>query len=313
MGGLIATWAAAFRRNHPDVNFVIDLKGTATAQFGLQANTADIALSDRPIYPYEYYGIYRRSQLLTVEIPVAIGSYNGPGKSAALAVFVHRDNPLTKLSLSQLDRIFGAERAGGWQGMEWNTGAARRSDRDIRTWGQMGLPGVWANRPIIPYGPPAVHPGGVSFFQSRVMGGADTWNERLREYVDPREMLRAVAGDRFGIGYACLADANPGVKSLALAERDGGSYVPLTAATVAAGSYPLRRYVYFYLAPDTLTGDPTRLSPQLQAFLAFVVSRGGQSLVRLTGYHSLLSKEAGEQARRIAKNALPVQSTSAPD
>ncbi|MDB5450075.1 MAG: Phosphate transport system substrate-binding protein [Phenylobacterium sp.] len=82
-------------------------------------NTADIALCGREIYPYEYYEIYRRSQLLTVEIPVAAGSYDQIGKSAALGVFVHADNPIARLSLpsSTASSVRNARAAGrAWSG-----------------------------------------------------------------------------------------------------------------------------------------------------------------------------------------------------
>src|SRR5262249_39716580 len=150
------------------------LKGTASAQFGLHVNVADLALSGRPLFPYEYYGIYRRSQLYPVEIEVATGSLDVRGKSTALGAFVHKDNPLATLTLKQHDAIYGGARTGGWQASAWVESAARGAEENIRTWGQLGLTGEWADKPIHVYGPPGLHPGGVSYFQMRVMGGADT-------------------------------------------------------------------------------------------------------------------------------------------
>lgn len=305
MGPLIDAWSGAFRRRNPGVHFTIDLKGTSSAQFGLHMNTADIALSGREIFPYEYYGIYRRSQLLTHQIPVATGSHDQVGKSAALAVFVHAENPISRLSLRQLDRIYGAQRSGGWQGMQWNTGVARGPNANIRTWGELGLGGDWARAEIIPYGPPALHPGGVSFFQSRVMGGSDLWNERLREFPDRAAMLRELQSDRYGIAYASLGYARPGVKPLAIAETDDGPYMPLTAETVRRRTYPLARFAYMCLAPDTPSGDPARFAPHIQAFLEFVLGPEGQALVSPTSYHPLPRLLAQAERRRVSLNALP--------
>lgn len=311
MKPLMDAWGRAFMRRNPGIHFDVDLKGTPTAQFGLQADTADIALSGREIYPYEYYGIYRRSQLLTVEIPVATGSYNQIGKSAALAIFVHADNPITRLSMPQLDRVFGGERSGGWQGMDWNTDVARGPETNIRTWGQLGLRGEWANAEITPYGPPALHPGGVSYFQRRVMGGADVWNERLREFPDRSAMLRALANDRYGIAFASLGYAAPGIKALALAERDGGPYFRLDAKTVSSRAYPLSRFAYMYLAPDTVSGDPVRLNPNLRAFLEFVLGRDGQPLISATSYYPLPLGIAAMELAKVRANALPTQTPAA--
>jgi len=199
MASLMKRWEAGFRTYQPDIYFSDFLKGTATAQFGLHENVADLALSGREIWPYEYYGIYRRSLMYPVEIAVATGSYDAPHKSYALTVFVHKDNPLTKMSLKQLDGVFGAQRTGGWQKLSWHTEVARSDKENILTWGQLGLTGEWADKPIHPYGPPGVYPGGISFFQTRVMGGADTWAEELREYDDPSQMIEALSKDRYGI------------------------------------------------------------------------------------------------------------------
>jgi len=286
MSGLMEKWETGFRKFHPGIVFVDTLKGTASAQFGLHVNVADIALSGRELFPYEYYGIYRRSQLYPVEIEVATGAFDVRGKSTALGVFVHPDNPLSQLTLKQLDGIFGAERTGGWQKIEWiEQGVARGAKDNIRTWGQLGLTGEWAGKPIHVYGPPGLYPGGVSFFQSRVMGGADTWNESLEEFDDRKLMLEALAGDRYGIAYCGNSYRTPRVKALALAESPGAPYVALTRQNVASRAYPLSRSAYIYFAPDTLTGDAAKPDPKIREFLRYVLSRQGQEDVASEGDH----------------------------
>jgi phosphate transport system substrate-binding protein len=300
MGKLLKRWEGAFRQLHPGVVFVDTLKGTASAQFGLHVNVADLALSGRELYPYEYYGIYRRSQLYPVEIEVATGSLNVRGKSTALGVFVHKDNPLAQLSLKQLDGIYGDQRSGGWQKIEWVEAVARGTADNIRTWGQLGLSGAWADKPIHVYGPPGVYPGGVTYFQTRVMGGADTWNEGRREYADRALMLKALAADKYGIAYAAVAYATPQVKPLALAEQPGGPFVLPTYASVAQRAYPLSRSAYIYLAPDTASGDRARIEPKLREFLRFILSRQGQQEVVLEGdYLPLQADKVAEQLKKL--------------
>lgn len=284
MGPLMKSWEEGFRRYQPNVWFQDTLKGTASAQFGLHVNVADLALSGREIYPYEYYGIYRRSQLYPVQIAVATGSLDARGKSTALGVFVHKDNPLSKLTLKQLDGIYGDQRTGGWQKIEWiEKGVARSAKENIRTWGQLGLTGEWADQPIRPYGPPGLYPGGVSFFQTQVMGGADTWNESLQEFDDRKLMIDALANDRYAIAYAPLTYKTAQVKALELASNPDGPFVEPSRTNVGNRSYPLTRTAYIYFAPDRATGDPAGVDPKIKEFLRYVLSRQGQADVQREG------------------------------
>jgi len=295
MATLMKYWEQGFRKFQPNVWFVDSLKGTASAQFGLHVNVADLALSGRELFPYEYYGIYRRSQLYPVEIEVATGSHSVRGKSTALGVFVHRDNPLSKLTLKQLDGIYGDQRTGGWQKIEWVESAARGAKDNIRTWGQLGLTGEWADKPIHVYGPPGLYPGGVSFFQTRVMGGADTWNESLQEFDDRKLMIQALSKDRYGMAYAAMAYQTSEVKVLALAEKLGSEFVEPTRANVANRTYPLARSAYIYFAPDTPTGDRADVDPKIKEFLRYVLSRQGQADVAREGDYLPLTPKIARQ------------------
>src|SRR6266478_4387207 len=183
MGTLTTYWEEGFRKYQPKVWFEDTLKGTASAQFGLHLNVADLALSGRQIFPYEYYGIYRRSQMYTVEIAVATGSYDVLSKSTAIGVFVHKDNPISKLTLKQLDGIYGDQRNGGWQVMDWNTDVARTEKENIRTWGQLGLTGEWADKPIQIYGTDATQSLWAGTIQKVVFKGGTKWNPAIREMV----------------------------------------------------------------------------------------------------------------------------------
>jgi phosphate transport system substrate-binding protein len=299
MAALMKSWEAGFQRFHPAVHFEDSLRSTATGIFGLTEWTADLALMGRQIYTYEYYGVYRRSLLLPVEIAVATGSLDRPGKSAALGVFVHAENPLRQLTLEQLDGVFGAQRDGGWDGLNWRRESARGPEGNIRTWGQLGLKGKWANKPIHLYGPPGIYPGGQSFFQRRVMGGADTWAEGLKEYEDRAAMMEALSRDPRGIAYAGVGHALPRTHLLALAEQAAGPFVLPTRATVADRSYPLSRTVYIYFAPDTPAGDPAPAGDDIvvREFLRYVLSRQGQQDVAREGDYLPLTTELARAQR----------------
>ena len=299
MGGLLERWERGFRKFHPDLVFVKTLKGTASAQFALHTNVADLALSGRELHPYEYYGIFRRSQLYPREFQVATGSLDVRGKSTAIGIFVHKDNPLAGLTLAQLDGIFGDQRTGGWKRIVWDESVARGPEGNIRRWGTLGLSGAWESRPIHVYGPPGIHPGGVSFFQSRVLGGSDVRNEELVEFADRAAMLAALASDPAGIAYGPLAYRHPDVKVLTIAESAGQPFVGPSRASVADRSYPLSRSAYIYVAPDTATGDRTPVDAKVREFLRYVLSREGQADVADEHDYFPLAEAAAARQRRL--------------
>src|ERR1700674_1637787 len=148
MTALMKQWEKGFRKYQPGIQFADTLKGSASGMYGLEMRTADIAVMGRPINPYERYGSYESSWVYPVEIEVATGSFETPHKSPAYAISVHKGNPLTKLTVRDLDGIFGAERGSGWNGVTWDTYATRTSAHNIRTWGQLGVASPLADKPI---------------------------------------------------------------------------------------------------------------------------------------------------------------------
>jgi len=306
MAALLQRWESGFRRYHPDVRFERWLKGTASGIYGLEMRTADLALMGRAMNPFEYYGTYERSWVFPVQVEVATGSFAKPDKSPAYAVFVHRDNPIAKLTLQQLDGIFGAQRGGGWNGLSWDESAARGPERNIRTWGQLGATGAWADKPIHVYGPPLEGAGAITDFQSRVLHGADLWNEDLREYADPARMIADLSNDPSGIAYGSLDSAAVGVKALPLAETAAGPYVRLTRETVADRSYPLSRPVYAVFDVDNEKSELAGVDPKLRELLRYVLSKQGQAEVAREGsYLPLTAAAAAEQGKKLDSTATP--------
>lgn len=308
MAALMKRWERGFRKYHPDIRFEDWLKGSGSGMYGLEMRTADIALMGRPINPYERYGIYERAWVYPVEIEVATGSYAIPHKSPAYAAFVHKDNPLAKLTLKQLDGIFGAERGGGWKALTWDEAAAHAKADNIRTWDELGLGGAWAGKPIHVYGPPNLGAGAITYFQARVMGGGAIFNEDLREYADRRQMIADLERDPYGIAYAALGYRTAGVKPLALAESAAGPFVELSRKSVADRSYPLSRPVYIYYAIDnekTEIANP-RVDPKVREFLRYVLSKQGQQAVAHEGaYLRLAPAVVDEQLKKIDAEEIP--------
>ncbi|RHW18211.1 phosphate ABC transporter substrate-binding protein [Sphingomonas gilva] len=302
---------AAFRKYHPEVRFKNNLSSTFVAMAGLYTRQADLApMGRRPTWD-ELQAYQRTFGTAPVEIVMATGSYDVSGWTYALVPFVHKDNPIARLSIDDLDGIFGAQRDGGWHGNNWDPTAARGADRNIRTWGQLGLTGEWADKPI------NVHAYNLNFhfprdFAEKVFKGGYKWNERLKEYsnrvrekggdfgklwVAGDQMMDALAGDRYGITYtSMLYRDKPDVKTVPLAKSAEGPYVFPTLESVQDRTYPLSREVYFY------TNRPVggKVDPLIAEYLRFVVSREGQALVMKDGkYLPMTAALAREQLRKL--------------
>jgi phosphate transport system substrate-binding protein len=105
-----------------------------------------------------------------------------------------------------------------------------------------------------------------------------------------------LANDPFGIGYSGAMFLNPATKTLAIAERQGASAVPLTIETVQNRTYPMLLEVYYYL--DREPGKP--VDPKLKEFLRFALSREGQEAIAKDGKYLPLTKAAvDEQLKKL--------------
>lgn len=308
MSALLQRWQEGFNKFHPGVEFQTTLNGSATGIYGLESRTADIALMGRGINPFERYGTYERSWIFPVEIEVATGSHETAHKTPAYAIFVHKDNPLGKLSMQQLDGIFGAQRSGGWDGLVWNTQAARGSEQNLRTWGQLGLKGSWAKQPIHVYSPPLLGAGAVTDFQRLVLKGGAMWNEDLREYPDRARMIADLGNDKYGIAYTALSYRTDAVKPLAISRDKSASAVPLDRASAANRTYPLARPVYLYFTIDNARGElaEPRVTPIVKEFVRYILSAQGQQAVASEdSYLPLTPTLAEKQLGKLESNQIP--------
>jgi phosphate transport system substrate-binding protein len=241
-----------------------------------------------------------------IEITMVTGSLNVPGWNYALAIIVNKDNPILKLTVKQLDGIFGTERDGGYDGTSWNTTIARGASGNIRTWGQLGLTGAWAAKPINVYGDNLRYHIPRTF-ERLVFQGGDKWNERLHEYanfknadgtntLEAQQVIDAIAKDRYGIGYSTVAYLTPQTKAIALAPRGSDKYVDLNLETLRNRTYPLFDEVYFYL--DREPGKP--IDPKVKEYLRYVLSREGQDAVqRDAKYLPLTAAVVREQLKKL--------------
>ena len=314
LGGLVKLWEQGFAKVQPGVRFDDHLPTSDAAIPALVTGVADLAPDGGEATLTESLSFFEVHGHPPADIVVATGSFDVEGHSNGLVVFVHKDNPIGKLTIAQLDGIFGAERTAGMRGFKWTPRDARGPEGDIRTWGQLGLTGEWADKPIRTYG--HAPSGTARFFQAAVLNNGDKWNPNFREFVETgskmiadedraeqrlglMHMLRdELASDRYGIAWTVMPQAKgvAGVKPIALAPRQGGAYVFPARETFQDRTYPLVRSIHIFL--NRAPGRP--LEPRLREFLRFILSREGQSIVdRDGGYLPLTTSVALEQLKKL--------------
>src|ERR1700687_2574620 len=240
VGPLVRAWESGFRARHPAVAFETSLLGDKSAIGGLYTGAADVALMERALSAIEkdsYEQVFGRTD--PFEVSVATGSLDVRNHAPALVIFVHKDNPIAKLTLAQLDAVFSAD--------------PRRGAQKILSWDALGLAGEWAGKTIHAYGF-AIAEDTAQHFQNAVMGGSQKWTGNLTEFsaakqadgaiIDAGEgILGGLRKDRYGIAISHLQYRNPQVKPVALAIDDAGPYYEATRETVFERRYPLTRTV----------------------------------------------------------------------
>jgi phosphate transport system substrate-binding protein len=306
-GELKKYWEEGFSKFQPNVKIEWNLKTAAIAIGSLFSGASDIGATGRRVLWNERLAFQRVFGHDVVEIGVATGSYNVPGWTNALGVFVHKDNPINKLTYEQLDGIFGAARDGGWgEDFAWHTEYARGPEKNIRTWGQLGLTGEWADKPINVYGLNLRYEQSLRIADP-ILKGSDKWNENIHLYANylkadgefstaAQQVMDHLNSDRYGIGYGGVSNLKPQVKPIALAVKNDGPFVELTLENVQNRTYPLLGDALFYLVRKP--GTP--LDPKLKEFIRYVLSREGQEAVARDGkYLPLTAEAAAEQLKKL--------------
>jgi phosphate transport system substrate-binding protein len=280
---LIEHLEAGFRKFQPGVTFADNFHGPESTFAGVYTGAADLAFMAREMrVPMEAMAFEWVHHYKAFEVEIANAGLGAGRPAVNLAVFVHRDNPLARLTLRQLDGIFGAE---------------NRTDRsDLRKWGDVSAGEGWKDRPIHVYGL-ALDSIPALYIRTSVLGGSHKWNPDYREVrTGWSDLLASVARDPVGIAFAPAAPGNRGVKHLELAIDDSGPFYPLTTETAAARTYPLARVVT--VALDHEPGKP--IDPKVKEFLRYILSREGQEEVaRDEAYIPLNAQSTRRQLERL--------------
>lgn len=266
LNNLMTLWAEAFKKFYPNVNIQIQGAGSSTAPPALAEGTANFGPMSRKMKDQEIQAFEQKFGYKPTGVGVAID---------ALAVFVNKDNPIEGLSIPQLDAIFSATR---------KCGAAK----DATRWGDLGVTGDLAAKPIQLYGRNSVS-GTYGYFKEVALCKGD-YKTNVNEQPGSASVVQSVSTGLNAIGYSGIGYKTSGVRALPLAKKEGGEFAEATPENATTGAYPLSRVLYVYVnkAPNK------DLSPMEREFFKMVLSRQGQEVVEKDGYVPLPEKVAAK-------------------
>jgi len=254
-------WAEAFNHLYPNVNIQIQAAGSSTAPPALTEGTANFGPMSREMKDDELGAFEKKYGYKPTAIPVAVD---------ALAVFVHKDNPIKGLSVAQVDAIFSSTRKCGYA-------------NDILNWGDAGID-AWKSKSIQLYGRNSVS-GTYGYFKEHALCKGDFKNN-VNEQPGSASVVQSVSTSVNGIGYAGLGYVTSGIKAVPLAKKDSKDFVNATPENALAGKYPLARFLYVYV--NKKPNQP--LPPLEREFIKMVLSKTGQEVVIKDGYIPLPAK-----------------------
>jgi phosphate transport system substrate-binding protein len=271
LNNLMTLWAETFYKFYPNVKIQIEGKGSSTAPPALIEGTAQLGPMSRPMKGTEIDQFEKRYGYKPTPIRTSVD---------ALAVFVNKDNPIKCMTMAQVDAVFSKSRRYGYK-------------EDIKTWGQLGLKGEWANRPLSLYGRNSAS-GTYGFFKEHALKNGD-YKDEVKEQPGSASVVQGVTVDRYAIGYSGIGYATAGVRAVPLAAKEGGKCFDATPENAYAGTFPLARFLYVYI-----NKAPNRpLDPLTREFVKLMLSKPGQETVVKDGYFPIPASIAKEEMAKV--------------
>ena len=279
-------WIKKFKVYYPNVNLSITPPFAGSlGSVELVNNKLDFVFVSRELRPIDIEQFKTKFGYDPLSVPISGGSYRHFGALDAVVFFVNKDNPIEKLTFKQIDAMYSKTR--------------HRGEKDITTWGQLGLKGDWADKPIHLVG---VKPwnGFEEFVRQRILSvGAKRgeWKDDIKFEKVVFPLAKHVADDKFSISYSGLAYVDKPVKIIPVLTEEGDAPQAPTYENVAKATYPLSRLTYF-----NVNKDPNKPLPAvLDEFLKFVLSKEGQQIVLDHARYIPLRSEQVESSIRLLK------------
>ncbi|CAH0236851.1 MULTISPECIES: phosphate ABC transporter substrate-binding protein PstS family protein [unclassified Pseudomonas] len=255
LANLMTLWAESYKQSYPNVNIQIQAAGSSTAPPALTEGTANLGPMSRPMKDSEIQAFEQKFGYKPTAVPVAID---------ALAVFVHKDNPIKQLTMQQVDAIFSSTRLCG-------------EAKDVKTWGELGLSGEWAAKPIQLFGRNSVS-GTYGYFKEEALCKGD-FKSNVNEQPGSASVVQSISSTVNAIGYSGIGYRTASVRAVPLVNKKG-EVEEANETNALSGKYPLARFFYIYV--NKAPNKP--LSPLDAEFLKLILSKQGQDVVVKDGY-----------------------------
>ena len=260
LANLMTLWAEEYKKAYPNVNIQIQAAGSSTAPPALTEGTANLGPMSRAMKDNELQAFEEKFGYKPTAVPVAID---------ALAVFVHKDNPIKQLTMQQVDGIFSATKLCGGS--------------DISKWGDLGLTGEWADKPIQLFGRNSVS-GTYGYFKEEGLCKGD-FKANVNEQPGSASVVQSISSTINAIGYSGIGYRTASVRAVPLVNKKG-EVEEANETNALSGKYPLARFFYVYV--NKAPNKP--LSPLEAEFVKLVLSQQGQQVVVKDGYIPLPAK-----------------------
>ena len=271
LANLMTLWAEEYKRVYPNVNIQIQAAGSSTAPPALTEGTSNLGPMSRKMKSKELQKFEEKYGYKPTPIRVALD---------ALAVYVNKDNPIKGMTIPQVDAVFSSTRKCGY-------------DKDISTWGDLGLTGAWKNRKIQLYGRNSVS-GTYGYFKKKGLCKGD-YKSAVNEQPGSASVVQSVTASLNGMGYSGIGYKTSGVKAVPLTKKEGKPFVAAANENAIAGKYPLARFLYVYV-----NKHPNKpMAPLEREFIKMVLSKVGQEVVVKDGYIPLPAKVAEEELAKL--------------
>jgi phosphate transport system substrate-binding protein len=247
MVNVAQVWAEEYRKVAPDVEVEVSGGGSGVGLAALVKGAVDIANASRDIKPSEIELATKNTGKAPVEFTIGYD---------ALAVYVHKDNPLSEVTLDQLYDIYAE---GG----------------KVAHWSELGVTIPGARDDTIVRVSRQSSSGTYEFFREHALKNHD-YRLGSRDLSGSKEVVELVGSTPTAIGYSGMGYATPAVKMLKVAKAKGEPAVAPTVAGVHDRTYPLARSLHVY----TL-GEP---QGAVKSYVDWMLSDAGQKVVEESGY-----------------------------
>jgi phosphate transport system substrate-binding protein len=260
MVNLAQAWAEEYATLKPLVSVEVSGGGSGTGIAALINGTVDIANCSRQMQPIE---IERAKKNTGKEPAKFVVGYD------ALAVYIHKDNPLNKITIEQLAEIYGE---GG----------------KITKWSQLGIQHAACQNDEIIRVSRQSNSGTYHYFRETLLGKKTDFKLGSRDLHGSKDVVELVERTPCAIGYSGMGYATERVKKLKIAKKSGVPAYEPSVETALNGTYPIARPLHMYTLEQPVG--------EIRSYLEWVYSDAGQAIVEKSGYVPL-----PEQERVMAK------------